>query len=376
MKYTYKYRIYPTKRQSEILQKQFSLCCSLYNTCLEQKRFLWNQRKKSVSKYDQKSELPELKTQIPEYKEIHSQVLQDTILRVDKTYQNFFRGSGFPRFKSIDRFHSITYPQIYKLKFKNNRIFIPKIGYVKIKLHRELPISAKIKLFHITHHCNQYHICIMFELPDVPKKLIDYDKAVAIDMGIQNFVRYFVRSGEDGTIIYPKFLRKSEGSLKKAHQELSRKQRGSHNRIKTKQKLAKIYNKVTNQRNNFLHKTSHWFAKKFDIVFHEDLNIQRMLRGRHAGLKKSIIDSSWNKFLNQISYKVENTGGYAIKVDPENTSQICSKCGMINKMQLWNREYICECGFQTNRDLNAARNIFRLGTSLLIKREAHDFNRG
>lgn len=368
MKQVYKYRLYPTKGQTEILNKTFDLCRQLYNTCLHQRIIAYRQQRKYISKFQQMKELLELKKEFPEYNNIHSQVLQDVIKRVDRAFQNFFKKhSKFPRFKSFDRYHSITYPQEYELKFigngRNKRIYISKIGYVKIRWHRDLPKTAQIKLFHITKHGNKYHICICFEVNnEIPKKVIAPNRSVGIDMGLEHFATL-----SNGTFIeYPKYLKKSENKLKLAQQMLSKKKKGSNNRLRAKKRVFNIHQKIKNQRNDFLHKISRWIANNFDVICVEDLNIKQMMMTNKYTFNKHIADNSWAKFLQYLSYKVETLGGRIVRVDPRRTSQICCNCGATIVKDLFQRQHNCSCcGISIHRDLNSAKLVLRLGTSLL-----------
>jgi len=179
-------------------------------------------------------------------------------------------------------------------------------------------------------------------------------------MGIRSFAVL-----SDGTLIEnPRYLTKSEAKLAEAQRVFSRKRKGTHAREKARVRVAKIHRKIANQRNDFLHKVSRYLVNKYDLVVYEDLKIKQMMQNNN--LAKSIGDCSWGRFLQYIAYKAESAGKYAIGVAPRGTSQNCSNCGARVPKLLSYRVHICnKCHIVLDRDINASRNILRLGTSLL-----------
>lgn len=355
---SYKYRIYPNKKQTEILHTQFNLCRWLYNTALEHRITAYNTIGRSISYQDQQNELPVIKEQFPEFINVHSQVLQNVLKRLDNAFKGFFRRvrqrqtPGFPRFKGKDRFSSLCYPQS-GFSVKGNRVNLSKIGSVKIKLHRK--VEGIIKTCSIKKSSNQWFIIFMAEQNTVTKKH-PVSSIIGIDLGLESFAVL----SDGSNIENPRHLRKSEENLKEIQSKYSK-----HKGKKTKKKLAALHRKITNQRNDFLHKQSRLVVNKYDLIAHEDLNIKGMTHGRFA---KSIHDAGWGKFIKYLSYKAEKAGKYCISVNPKHTSQICSGCKTIVKKEIWQRQHDCPvCGLSIHRDINASINILKSGTDLFEK---------
>ena len=360
---TYKYRLCPTKYQVQLLADTLESCRALYNCAIEQRKLAYRQFGVSLNYYSQADELKEIKEYFPEYKQVHSQVLQDVLKRVDKAFQNFFRRlknnekPGYPRFKGKGWYNSFTYPQS-GFSLSNNskgyqRIKLSKIGNIKAKLHRV--IQGQIKTCTIKRELNNWYVC--FSCEGEPKYLPKTNKSVGVDVGLEKFATL-----SDSTIVEnPRYLRKSEAKLKREQRKLSRKTKGSNSRKEQRTRVAKIHRKVKNQRNDFLHKESCKLVRKYDVIVFEDLRIQNMLKNHK--LAKSISDASWSKFIEYTTYKAESAGKQVILVNPQNTSQICSGCGLIVKKSLVARTHKCPyCGLILDRDVNAAINILRRGT--------------
>jgi len=370
--------LYPTPKQAAVIEQQFNLCRWLHNTALEH-RITSFKAGKPVSYKVQANELPEIKEAFPEFGCVHSQVLQDGLKRLDKSFQNFFRRvkqgetPGFPRFKGKDRFHCITYPQS-GFGITGSRIYLSGIGKVRLRVHRDIMKDAKVKTCTIKKSGNQWYCILGVEIANtsIPKKVVS--SAVGIDLGLENFAT--LSNGE--IISNPRHLRKSEERLKEIQCVYSIKKSKAKGR-----KLTKLHRKIVNQRNDFLHKQSRGLVNRFDLIAYEDLNIKGMSKrcrsvenedgsfapnGQSAksGLNKSINDAAWGKFIAMVIYKVEDTGKYAVAINPRNTSQICSNCGALEKKKLSQRVHNCSvCGYAVHRDLNSAHNILRLGTDLL-----------
>jgi putative transposase len=360
---TYKYRLYPNKIQRQLLVNTLESCRVLYNCALEQRKIAFRQFEVSLNYYNQADELKTLKEYFPEYKNIYSQVLQDVLKRVDKAFQNFFRRlktsekPGYPRFKGRGWYDSFTYPQsgfsLSDNRKGNQKLRLSKIGKVTVRLHRA--IKGNIKTCTIKRELNNWYVCFACETKSelLPKAFRD----VGIDVGIEKFAAL-----SDGALIKnPQFLRESEAKLKYEQRKLSRKKKGSNSRKKQKHKLAKLHHKIKNRRNNFLHIESRKLVRSYDVIVLEGLRIKNMVKNHH--LAKSISDASWAKFIEYVSYKAESAGKKVIFVNPRNTSQICSSCGAMVKKSLSVRVHKCPCGLEIDRDINAAINILRLGTS-------------
>lgn len=356
---TYKYRLYPTPRQENILQQTLNLCCWLYNSALEEKISLYKKYTKSITCYDQINELLECKKEIPDLNLVFSQVLQDVLKRLDKAYQNFFRRIktkgikvGFPRFRGRDRYDSFCYPQT-GFHFVNGKLRLSKIGDLKLKLHREL--EGKVKTCTIKKDINRWYACFSVETEN--KILPKTGKNIGVDVGIKNFAVL----SYGNTIENPKLLKKSEKKLKRKQRKLSSKQKGSSNRKKQRILVAKQHRKIREQRKDFHHKESRKIVNHYDVIIFEKLQIQNMMKN-HC-LAKSISDVGWSQFINFTKYKAEYAGKEVIFVESRGTSIICSGCGERVPKTLADRIHCCtHCGLKIDRDLNAAINILAKST--------------
>lgn len=356
----YKYRFYPNEKQLTLLNNTLDLCRQLYNAALQQRIWAYANGL-SVRCKDQQSELPMLKRGIPEYYEVHSQVLQNLLRRLDKAFTVFFgrverkrsgekiKKAGFPRFKPTWRFNSLTYPQSGFKLLANGHIWLSKIGELRVFRHRE----TKGKMKNVTvkkDRVGDWFIIVQTEMPDIqPRKV---ETMIGVDLGLKNLVT--LSSNE--SIESPRFFRRTENRIKWAQRILSRKVKGSGNREKARIRLAKLRRKVARQRDDFLHKTSTGLVKKADLLVFENLNVVDMVQNH--SLAKSIGDASWGKLVQYASYKAENAGKRVELVDPRRTTQECSGCGVAVRKSLSERVHRCpNCGLLLDRDLNAAINI-------------------
>jgi putative transposase len=356
----FKYRIYPSTKQRVRLLTNFKISKEIYNLLLiENKKYYFNQ------KFDFNSIIKDIKiTNEERYSKVHSQVLQNISDRVSKAFENFFNRikmrqagikikAGFPRFKS--RIQSITYSQS-GFKLDGNKIQLSKIGRMPIILSRE--IEGKIKTLTIKKNKSHEWYAVFSVQIEKEEPIHPSNKSVGIDVGLE---RYATLSKQDGIIENPRFFRKSEKDLYTAQRTLSRRKKGSQNWKKQKIKVAKIHKKITNQRTDFLHKTTAFLAKKYCLIKVENLKIQNMLKN-HC-LAKSISDAGWGKFFSMLAYKEVVLGGKFEKNNPRNTSKKCSKCGTLVDMPLFKRTFTCpKCRHTTHRDDNASDNILQNDT--------------
>jgi len=363
MRKTYKYRIYANQETLNRAERWLTLCRRLYNTALEQRITIYKQGKETVSWYTQKRELPELKQAFPEYKEVGSQVLGDVIWRLDKAYQGFFRRirsnsdkAGFPRFKSRNRYNSFTLSQC-GWKLKGKYLIIRKVGRFKLQLSRL--IEGDIKTITICRSStDKWYAC--FSCDNVPEKKLDKTGTIiGIDVGIESFLT----DSEGNKVDNPTYFRQLEKLLRRRQRALSRKKKGSRHRNEARVLIAKTYEKVTNQKRDFLHKVANKYIADYDLITVEDLNIKGLVR--NSRLSKSISDSSWGIFFDLLAYKAEEAGRMLVKVSPQNTSQICSGCSEKVLKSLAIRIHACPyCGLVMDRDENAARNISMVGQTV------------
>jgi len=360
----FRYRIYPNKKQIKKLNKTLSDCCFVYNQLLENKKDAYKKNKTNLSQFDMNRIVKGFDV------DVHSQVLQNISKRINDAFKHYFRRLrekkngkhikvGFPRFKTLNRYKSITYPQSGFRFVSDRKLFISRIGSVPIVLHR-VP-RGKVKTLTVKRTSIGWFA--IFSCEDVPVEEIKNVKGhVGVDVGVKSFAVF-----SDGTMIgNPKFLRKSEKKLRKLQRRLSRKKKGSKNRIKAKIKLGRCHERIFNQRQDFLHKTSNDVIRKYKFISVEKLSIKNMVRNHH--LAKSICDVSWGDFVSMLDYKVVKTGGQVIKVNPKNTSKTCSQCGHVQDMPLSKRVFECEnCGMVLDRDVNAASAPFSDGVSSVVE---------
>jgi|SRR6266702_2513650 len=372
----FKYRLSPTGKQVSTLQWTLDRCRELYNAALSERRDAYKSTGKSITCYEQINDLPEIKEIRPEYGEIHSQVLQETLRRVDKAFKAFFarckRGQtrGYPRFQGRNRYDSFTYPQGGFSLTHDGRVCLSKIGSIKVKLHR--PLEGKIKTCTVKREGDRWFIVFACQVETKPLSISHED--VGIDLGVMHLATL----SDGSTIEHPRYYRRSEKKLSKLQQSLARKKRGSHRRKKAVKHLGAAYRKVRNQRADFLHKQSRKLVDRYQIIVFEQLqtanlvkrpkpkqdeNGTYLLNGAAAkgGLNKSISDAGWSMFVGMCTSKAEEAGRTVLQVNPKYTSQVCSGCGTVRKKTLEERWHSCECGTELDRDHNAALNILRLG---------------
>jgi putative transposase len=354
----FKYRLYPTQPQHKDLERTLALCRQLYNAALQERREAYQKAGKTVGFYEQKRWLPEIRTELPEYKGIHSQVLQNVIERVDKAFQGFFRRvragqkAGYPRFKGRERYDSFTFPQAgqtgVKLQEGGKRVLIYGIGSVKVKLHR--PLEGRLKAATVKREGEHWYLVFTCEVE--PRPLPSSDQAIGIDLGTNP---HFLVTSEGGMVEAPRYYQKTQAKLARAQHSLSRRKRGSSRRKQAQRQVAKLHRKIANQRKDFHHKIARRLVNEYGTIVHEDLNILGLARTR---LAKGVLDAGWGRFLQILAYKAEEAGRRVIKVDPKYTSQDCPVCGHRERKPLWVREFRCSgCGGHFHRDVAAAINI-------------------
>lgn len=379
MKITHQYKIKPTKAQIANMETWLELLRRQYNYRLRERFDWWDNNRCYVdrcsiiscgiapladkpNKYSQQADILNTKELFPEYKNIYSQVLQDCIHRVDKTFDRFIKGdsngkkSGRPRFKSKIRYNSFTYTQFKNKELVGTLINLPKIGKVKIILHRPIPDGFLFKTATISRRADGWYINISLEDKSVPIQPIDIDssKIGGIDLGLKDFL-----VDDSGSAVpIPQFARRSEKRLRRLSKSFSRKKKGGKNKANVGIKLKKHYQKVARQRKDFYFKTSKRLLQKYDAIAHEDLNIKGLAKTR---LSKSILDAGWSQFLEILKTKAASAGLLVIAVSPRNTTQNCSSCGEKVPKKLSDRWHSCLCGCSLSRDHNAAINIRNLG---------------
>lgn len=366
VKRNYKFRIYPNKKQEARLLSWLGTCRWIYNTALVQRKEAWEREKRSVTRVEQQVWLKEAKKTDERLREIHSQVAQEVLFRVERAFVAFFRRvkngetPGYPRFKGKGRYKSITFTQFGEGKgasFQDGKLRLSKIGLVEIRLHREIP--GTIKTVIVKRDATGKWWAIFTAEIELAQPQAHTGSIAGLDAGLEKFAAL-----SDGSIIEnPKHLRKTEKHLKHAQRSLSRKEKGSRNREKARRKLAKLHAKVCNQRKDFLHKQSRRLVNTYSLIATEDLNIKGMVKNHR--LAKSISDAGWGEFVAMLEYKAVEAGTKLVKVNPFGTSQECSGCEKAVPKDLSIRLHECPyCGLVLDRDVNAARNILKRALAL------------
>lgn len=356
----FRYRIYPNKEQEKQINQMLGNARFVYNWALDRRIKEYQAEKKNVSAFTLMTELTQLKKQ-PEYDWLKlsvAQSLQQSIVNMDKAFTRFFKQKkGFPKFKSKHKgTHKVGFPQNTKVDFVNNKVSVNKIGWIKTKISRTFDGKIKTATIEKT-PTGKFFISITVELPDVKvkQKPISKTNAVGIDTGIKTFATL-----SDGTEIEnPKHLKSSIQRLKVLQKRASKKQKGSANRKKANLKVALLHEKISNQRLDFIHKTTTAIAKQYDTVACENLNISGMMRNHK--LAQSIADLGLGRFYTILQYKMQEHGGNYLEIGRfEPSSRMCS-CGVINKdLKLSDRTWVCKsCGTINERDVLAANNILK-----------------
>ena len=380
----YKFRFYPSKAAQTKLDTTFRLCWELWNAALDERRSAYEQWRKfntgteiigvvgiegvlrdnpspkpKINYYTQANQLAEIKEIYPEFKQVHSQVLQDVLKRLDKAFDNFFRRvkagetPGYPRFKGKNRFNSVTFPQ-GGWSLSNDKLSLSKIGTVKVKLHRE--VLGKVKTVTLKKDGNQWYVIFSVET-EIEIPAFHEGGVVGIDLGIEHFAN--LSNGEQ--VDNPRFFRKAQKHLAKAQRKwdkVKQLKKGNPLRQKPGKVVTRAHRKVRNCRADFAHKLSKTLVETYRLIAVENLVIKALAAGM---LAKSVNDAGWGQFLQMLNFKAENAGSRVVVVDPRYTSQTCPECGIVRKKELSERWHSCECGCEMHRDRAAALVIFSRG---------------
>lgn len=364
----YKFRIYPNAEQRVLFARTFGCVRLVYNYYLDRKIKLY-QADKSGFSYTQCSNDMTILKKTEEYiflSDVDSIALQQSLRHLDDAFKNFFtrQKTGFPKFKSRRNKKSYTTTCTNNnIKIIDSYVQLPKIGLVKMKQHRLIPSGYKIKSATISQTpSGKYYASILFEYENqVPKtELLNF-------LGLDFSMHELYRDSNGNEPCYPRYYRQAEKRLKREQRKLSLMQKDSKNRNKQRIRVAKMHEKVSNQRKDFLHKLSRKVADNYDCVCIENLDMKSMAQALNFG--KSVADNGWGMFVTFLQYKLEKMGKKLIKVDRFfASSQICNVCGYKNPetKNLSVRAWDCpECGTHHDRDVNAAINIRNEGMRLV-----------
>jgi len=353
----YKFRLNPTKDQKVMIEKHIGSCRFVYNWALAEKIKTYEQTGKSISQFDLNKKITALKEEKIWLTEVNSQSLQGMTRNLESAFTKFFREkTGFPNFKSKKNpIQSFPIPQHYTVDFGNNTLKLPKIGVVKAILHRKFEGTLKVATLSKS-YIGKYHISILVDdeksLPEKQEFLPE--TTIGVDVGIKDFA--ILSNGEK--IENPKYLKASIKKLKALQRQVSRKVKGSNNRRKAIYKLAKLHEKITNQRNDFQNKLSFKLTSENQAIALENLNVAGMIKN-HC-LAQSISDAAWSSFVTKLQYKAEWCGKTILRIGRfQPSSKICNNCGYYNQdLTLKIREWVCpDCNTFHDRDVNAAINI-------------------
>lgn len=357
-----KYRLYPTDSQKELINKHVGSSRFVYNLALETKNTAYLTAKHNFSPFDLIKQLPELKKECEWLKEVNSQSLQQSIQNMDIAFKKFFKGAGFPKFKSKHKgLQSFAIPQ--NVIIENNLLIIPKFKKgIKISLHRPIKGTIKSATISIT-PTGKYFVSVLVSTnySTLIKVKIKEKTTIGIDLGIKDFA---ITSNCE-VFKNPKHLYKAQSKLKYLQRKYS-KSKGK----RTKQRLALLHEKVVNKRKDFLHKTSTKLIRENQTICLEDLTVAGMLKN-HC-LAQSITDVSWSTFVSMLEYKADWHGKNILKIGRfAPSSKTCSCCGYINKeLTLKDRLWTCpKCNSILDRDINASVNIKSFALKNHLSRE-------
>ena len=360
----YKYRAYPTKEQEILFAKTFGCVRYIYNQMLADKIAHYQQTKEMLQ-----TTPAQYKDDAPWLREVDSLALSNAQLNLQTAYKNFFSNpkTGFPQFKSKKRSKQsyTTNNQKGSIRLDGTRIRLPKVGFVKLALHRQIPADQQIKSVTISlEPTGKYYISVLVEYEaDMPEPQLDPNKALGLDYSSPHF---YVDS-EGNAADMPHFYRNAEAKLAREQRKLSKMTRGSSNYRRQKVRVARAYEHVRNCRNDYLHKESRRLADQYDYICLEDLNMQVMARG--LNLAKATLDNGFGMFRNMLTYKMQEQGKMVITINKwYPSSKTCAHCGFINAdLTLKDRAWVCpSCGCLVNRDHNAAINIKTEGLRMIV----------
>jgi putative transposase len=337
--------------------------CELYNMALQQRRNAYRELRLSVSYLNQQTQLTELRNGVEEYAVFPAAIQRDPLRRLDRAFQAFFRRlkrgekPGFPRFRARARYDSFSVPKGC-FTFSEGILKLIRLGTFRTKTKCKIkgqPLEIRVK------RCgNKWQAQVVCDIGPAPKK-IAVGNAIGIDLGLTSLALL-----SDGTeIANPRWTRQEEDRLADANRVLSLKKRGSRNRIKARERLRRVHQRIAGLRSNYLTGVANQLVSAYDLIAHEDLKIRNMVRSK---LAKSITDAAWGQLVQKLNSQAECAGKWVIPVNPRGTTINCSGCGERVPKTLAQRQHDCpKCGLSLGRDHNAALNILRLGESLASK---------
>jgi len=369
----FKYELIPTGEQLRDMRRFAGSCRFVFNKALALQTANYEAGNKFIRYVGMANLLPAWKSEFPWLKESPSQALQHSLKNLDRAFTNFFeKRTYYPHFKKRGYGDSVRFPQGFKLDQTNDRVFLPKLGWVRYRNSRE--VLGVVKNFTVSNRSGKWFVSIQTERK--VEQPVAHGDAVGIDMGVVRFATL-----SDGTV-YPSIniFKRYAADLRKAQQAMSRKKKFSNNWKKARSRVQKLHVRIANARRDYLHKTSTTISNNHAMVVVEDLQVSSMSRsaagsveqpGRNvrakSGLNRSILDQGWAEFRRQLEYKMLWVGGLLLAVPPQNTSSTCPRCGHVSKENRKSQAvFACvECGFNQNADLVGAINVLRAGHARL-----------
>ncbi|MBE9116054.1 transposase [Lusitaniella coriacea LEGE 07157] len=369
---TYEYRAYPTANQSLKMEECLETCRRVYNyalaerrdwiqsrkclvnACSIQREFIYPMDAEKPTYYSQKRNLTAARKDNLFLQNVHSQVLQDVMGRLEKAFNALWNsGFGFPRFKK--RFRSFNFPQLGKNPIGDNQIKLPVFGWVKTVMHRPIPEGFEAKQARVVKRASGWYIQLVIQSDvKIPAPPIG-GYAIGIDVGLTDFVA----TSEGELIARPRFFVDAQHRLKVLNRAVARKQKGSMNQQKDRQRVARFHERIANRRKDFHRKLAHHLCDQADMIFAEELNLKGLAKGM---LGKHCLDAGWGQFLDTLKWVCFKCGVHFQKVAAHGTSQECPSCGVTVRKDLSVRRHECpECGYTTNRDVASGQVIRNRG---------------
>lgn len=361
---TFKYRLYPTRRQERLLLAQLQFTRNLYNAALAQRIWCWRDHGRSISYLEQSRELTKLRRDCPEClpHAMSRSAQQYALRRLDRAFEDFFRRlktgqkPGFPRFKGVRRWDTLQAQYGKGAALRDaGRLYWQGVGHVKAKVHRPIPEHAERKVVSLKRQGRCWYACVEVTAAK-PKSLPATGEAVGVDLGITTFATLSTGEFIEG----PRAQRRAEKRVARIQRDVARKQKGSNRRRKAVERLARARLHEARVRRDHHFKTARSLVERYDVVCIEDLHVKGLA---DSILAKDVRDQAWGQFARILADKAEEAGRLVVLVNPKNTSQICSGCERLVPKALGVRTHACSCGLTLDRDVNAARNILRLGAS-------------
>ena len=371
---TYEYKLEPTTQQATEMAQWLEICRGVYNYALAERRDWIKSRKCDINACSMQQEyimsadaprvtyalqcksLTQAKKALPHLRGVHSQVLQQVLQQLEKAFISMWeQDHGFPRFKKPGRMRSFVFPQFEECPLEGEGIKLPKLGWVKMWLHRPIPDGFALKQVRVVKRASGWYgmlsLQAMVDVPDISP----HGHPIGIDVGLDSFV-----ATSDGELIdRPKFFVNAQHKLKLLNRDVSRKKKGSKNQQKARHKVARFYEKIANSRKDFHFKVAHRLCDKAGMVFAEELNLKAMAKGM---LSKHCLDAAWGKFLAILSWVSWKRDVYFAKVDAKGTSLYCPACNAHVPKDLSLRVHDCpECGYLTNRDVASSQLVLKRG---------------